>query len=504
MSADFTAWPQEFRDAYTQAGYWAGRPLTHLLSKRTDSLALIDGDRRYTYAALDAARLAVAHDLALRGLRAGDHALVQLPNGADFYITFWALLTLGVKPVCALFSHNMHELQSFYDQLQPKALFLARHHPLKADVVLFEADIRAAAARPAPDDWQPPELRSSDVAFFQLSGGSTNVPKLIPRTHDDYDCSIRISADICALDERSVYLCALPAPHNFPMSSPGALGIWHAGGTVVTARDPSPGICFPLIAQHGVTITSLVPPMVALWVAAAAGREAELASLALLQVGGAKLAETLARRVEPALGCRLQQVFGMAEGLVCYTRLDDDDEHRFTTQGRPMCPADELKVDAQGRLKTRGPYTIRGYFRSPEHNARVFDADGFYETGDLVSLTPDGYVVVQGREKDQINRGGEKIAAEEVENLLLRHPDIQQVALVAMVDATLGERSCAFLVCNGAMPKPHLLRQHLRACGVADYKLPDKFVALPCMPLTAVGKPDKQRLRQETARHDDP
>jgi 2,3-dihydroxybenzoate-AMP ligase len=246
--------------------------------------------------------------------------------------------------------------------------------------------------------------------------------------------------------------------------------------------------------------------MIPLWLNAARERPEALRSLRLVQVGGAKLPETLARRIEPELGCRLQQVFGMAEGLVCYTRLGDDDWSRFNTQGRPMSDADEVRIVGEdgapvpdgeaGRLLTRGPYTVRGYYRSPEHNRRVFDEDGFYATGDVVRRTPSGHLIVVGREKDQINRGGEKIAAEEVENLLLTHPEIVQAAIVAMADEALGEKSCAFLVCKGEMPKPHHLRQHLRARGIADYKLPDRFVALESLPLTPVGKPDKSRLRQ--------
>ncbi|VFS84790.1 2,3-dihydroxybenzoate-AMP ligase [Kluyvera cryocrescens] len=108
-----------------------------------------------------------------------------------------------------------------------------------------------------------------------------------------------------------------------------------------------------------------------------------------------------------------------------YTRLDDSEDKILNTQGYPMCPDDEVWVaDADGnplprgevgRLMTRGPYTFRGYYKSPQHNASAFDADGFYCSGDLISIDEDGYITVEGREKDQINRGGEKIAAEEIE-----------------------------------------------------------------------------------------
>ncbi|WP_037045320.1 AMP-binding protein, partial [Pseudomonas sp. BAY1663] len=236
------------------------------------------------------------------------------------------------------------------------------------------------------------------------------------------------------------------------------------------------------------------------------GHEAELASLRLLQVGGARLPDAQARRIPQVLGCRLQQVFGMAEGLVNYTRLDDDDEHVYLTQGRPMSPDDEVRVvDRDGRpvapgqvgaLLTRGPYTIRGYFQSPEHNAQAFDAEGFYRSGDLVQRRADGYLVVVGRIKDQINRGGEKIAAEEVENLLMAHPAVTHAALVSMPDETMGEKSCAFVVSADPALKGVALRKYLRGLGLADYKLPDRIERVAALPMTAVGKVDKTRLRR--------
>ncbi len=256
-----------------------------------------------------------------------------------------------------------------------------------------------------------------------------------------------------------------------------------------------------------VNVTALVPPAVSLWLQAIAewGSNAQLASLKLLQVGGARLSATLAARIPAEIGCQLQQVFGMAEGLVNYTRLDDSPERIINTQGRPMCPDDEVWVaDADGnplaqgetgRLMTRGPYTFRGYFKSPEHNASAFDANGFYCSGDLIAIDPDGYITVQGREKDQINRGGEKIAAEEIENLLLRHPMVIHAALVSMEDELMGEKSCAWLVVKEPL-RAVQVRRFLREQGIAEFKLPDRVECVESLPLTPVGKVDKKQLRQ--------
>ncbi|GAB2935252.1 (2,3-dihydroxybenzoyl)adenylate synthase [Hafnia psychrotolerans] len=530
MTIAFTRWPDDLEQRYRERGYWLDLPLTDILQRQSDNnaVAIADSTSSLSYRQLAAHSDRLAAALQRRGLKSGDTALVQLGNVTEFYVVFFALLKIGVVPVNALFSHQRSEMSAYASQIQPALLIADRAHALFADNVFAEAfitqypSLRVMALLNAAadeeysltawiaedaDDFHATPTPANEVAFFQLSGGSTGTPKLIPRTHNDYYYSIRRSVEICRFDAHTRYLCALPIAHNYPMSSPGALGVFFGGGQVILASDPSAQVCFPLIEQHAITVTALVPPAVTLWLQAMSEWEAHpsLDSLQLLQVGGAKLSETLAARIPAEIGCALQQVFGMAEGLVNYTLLDDDERHIFTTQGTPMSPDDEvwvadeqgnaLPVGQTGRLMTRGPYTFRGYYLSPEHNAEAFDPQGFYCSGDLISLTEDGYVQVQGRLKDQINRGGEKIAAEEIENLLLRHASVINAALVSMPDSLMGEKSCAFVVTHSAF-KPVQLRRHLRELGVAEFKLPDRFVRVDRLPLTPVGKVDKKHLRE--------
>jgi 2,3-dihydroxybenzoate-AMP ligase len=282
-----------------------------------------------------------------------------------------------------------------------------------------------------------------------------------------------------------------------------------AGGTVVLSPTPSPEDAFALIEREKVTVTAVVPPIALLWLDAVEWEEADLSSLRLLQVGGSKLGAEPAARVRPALGCTLQQVFGMAEGLLNYTRLDDPSELVVGTQGRPLSPADEIRVvdedghdvapGATGELLTRGPYTLRGYYRAPGHNARTFTDDGYYRTGDLVRVLPTGHLVVEGRAKDQINRGGDKISAEELENHILAHPGVHDAAVVGMPDATMGERTCAYLVPRGQAPTHRELTAFLTERGVAAYKLPDRVEIVDAFPRTSVGKIDKKALGRTIA-----
>ncbi|CAO3456808.1 (2,3-dihydroxybenzoyl)adenylate synthase [Azospirillum argentinense] len=536
MTIPFTPCPAAFAERYRAKGYWTGDPLTDVIDRHrgaaAEATAILCGERRFRYADLQVLSLRLTAAFRARGLRPGDTALVRLPNRAEFYLVFFALLRCGVVPVNALNSHGVYELTAYARQIEPalvvlpaadQALVTLMTQTVGAERLLLLgapssdgiggfvwADGDALAEDAAgPDPSADLAADPSGVAFFQLSGGSTGTPKLIPRTHDDYLYSVRRSVEICGLDETCRFLCALPAPHNFTLSSPGALGVFHAGGTVVMAGDPSPATCFPLIARHRVTWAALVPPMLSVWLEAAGGGE-DLSSLEVVQVGGAKLSPAVAERVPERLGCRLQQVFGMAEGLVNYTRLDDDPWTVVNTQGRPMSPDDEIRIldaaghpvppGAVGELWTRGPYTFRGYYKADAHNARVFDAEGFYCSGDLVSLAPGGNLVVCGRNKDQINRGGEKIDAQEVEDLLAAHPAVSHAAVVAMPDALMGERACAFVIASPGT-KASELRRFLRGQGLADFKLPDRFVFVPDLPKTAVGKVDKQTLR-ERARQD--
>ncbi|ERB63661.1 hypothetical protein N779_19650 [Vibrio coralliilyticus OCN008] len=200
----------------------------------------------------------------------------------------------------------------------------------------------------------------------------------------------------------------------------------------------------------------------------------------------------------------LQQVFGMAEGLIACTRLSDTPEVVASMQGKPVSQWDEVRVvDADGKdveqgeegeLLTRGPYTLRGYYRAPEHNARSFTADGFYCSGDKVRMNDQQYLSVTGRIKDVVNRAGECIAADEIEEQLLAHPQIAQVAVVAVPDPHLGERIGVAAVGRDASLTLQDLRQFLLQQNLATFKMPDELLLVSTLPKTAVGKIDKKAI----------
>jgi 2,3-dihydroxybenzoate-AMP ligase len=426
-------------------------------------------------------------------------------------------------PVYALPAHRLTELAHFTAKSEAAA-YIAAERQDGFDYRTLARDLRAAspnlrhviivgdAAEFTPFNTLdgdraalPGDPDPGSVAFLQISGGTTGLSKLIPRTHDDYIYSFRASNEICGVTQSSTFLTALPAAHNFPMSSPGHMGALYAGARVVLSPNPSPDAAFPLIERERVTITGLVPPLALLWAQAAATTKHDLSSLKVLLVGGAKLTPKAARRVRDGLPAKLQQVFGMAEGLVNYTRLDDPEDIVLETQGRPISPEDEVLIlddlgepvpeGEPGHLLARGPYTIRAYHNDEAANARSFTADGYYRTGDIVRRTAQGYLVVQGRAGDHINRAGEKISAEEVEDHLLAHPQVFDAAVVSVPDEYLGERSCAFVIPAGDRPRPAALKAWMRTRGIADFKVPDQIVLVEGFETTAAGKISRKELR---------
>jgi len=516
----FTPWPEAAADRYRALGYWRGETLGDMLrgsaERWPERSALVGRERRISYAELDRRVDRLASGLLSLGIEPGSYVILQLPNVPEFVEVCFALFRLGARPVFALPSHRFVELSAFAELTQAVAYittgdgegfdFVGLGQRLQARCPRLQHVLLASSLERLHAEGQLSSgPAASEVAFLQLSGGSTGIPKLIPRTHDDYLYSVRRSAEICGLSERSSYLCALPIAHNFPWSSPGVLGVLYSGGKVVLAPRASPEVAFPLIEHEHVDTTALVPPLVNLWLEAARTRREQLAPLQLLQVGGARLSRELAERVRPELGCALQQVYGMAEGLVCYTRSDDAAELVLGTQGRPMCTDDELRVVAEdgtevppgerGELWTRGPYTIRGYFRAPEANLRSFSADGFYRTGDVVRRRPTGHVEVVGRSNDLINRGGEKVSADELEEHLLSHPDVLQAVVVAVPDRLLGEQACAFVVPRHERVTAADLLGFLRGRELATYKVVDRVRLVSELPTTAIGKVSRAALR---------
>ncbi len=517
-----------FRGLPLFAGFDASAESTPDAPAVTD--ASIDGRRTLTYSELREASLRRAAGFVAAGLRPGERVVLQQNNSLEFVVNLLGLLRARVAPVMTLPAHRITEIAHLaagagavayigedgrrgFD-FRDLATELQSRVPAVTQVfVSGDPGPFATAPDADPASVDLPASPNSDLpALFLVSGGTTGLPKLIARTHDDYDLNARLSAEVAMLTADDTYLVALPAAHNFPLCCPGILGVFGVGGHVVFTDNPSPDNTFDLIERHRVTVTALVPALAQLWCAATEWEPAAISSLRLLQVGGAKLAHPDAVALDEALGDVVQQVFGMAEGLICYTRPDEPRNLVHEVQGSPMSEFDEVRVvdeegvdvpdGEEGELLVRGPYTIRGYYRADAHNEKSFTPDGFYRSGDKVTRLPSGHLSVTGRIKDTIVRAGENVAADDVEENLLAHPSVRQVAVVGLPDDALGEKICAAVVLSHDHPPTQplelaTLRTFLADRGLASFKLPDMVRVVRTLPVTAVGKIDKKVLREQ-------
>ncbi|MDH5285392.1 MAG: AMP-binding protein [Betaproteobacteria bacterium] len=527
----FVGWPEDVAARYRASGLWEGVTIGGMFARSAgrwpDKLALVHGEQRLTYAAL----LARCRDRAARfaglGLRPGQRVLMQLPNTVEFVVSYLALTMIGVIPVMALRAHRHAEVRHFLRAsgaiayLIPDVVggfdFRAMAGQMQTEFPGLQHVL--VAGEPAPGqraldalpDGQAPDTppRPSDVATMLLSGGTTSLSKLIPRTHDDYVLNARLCGAAAGFDERTVFMAILPLGHNYNLASPGMLGAFYHGGTVVIASGTSVDDVFALAQRERVTVIAAVVPLITTWLNSDALSAYDLSSLEVVQNGGARLAPELRRRLREQLGCTPQEIYGTAEGLINMTRLDDPDELLLESSGAPVCDEDEIMVidDAgnevpdgePGELVTRGPYTIRGYYNAPDKNAEAFLPGGWYRMGDVVRRRG-RYVYTEGRRRDMINRGGEKISCEEVENLILAHPKVKSAVLVGMPDPVFGEKACACVVTRPGQTLGFAeLVAFLRERQIASFKLPERLELFAELPVSPVGKILKRQLRETVA-----
>ena len=533
-------WPEQFAKEYLRLGYWKIESLVDLLEARAravpERVFVTDVRGELSYGDIDNLAARVALHLLRLGLKRRDIVLLQFPNVREFVIAFFALQKIGVIPVMCLPHHRARELSYFAEltgasaYLFPQRFRNFNYLPMAREIQATNPNLRHLLAlgegsEPGVcylDPWiaADPQLSNAahelaqqrpdpfEVAFMLLSGGTTGVPKLIPRTHVDYLCNATECAKVLNWGANTAFMVALPAAHNFPLGAPGMLAALVAGGRVAISASTEAETIFEAIDQQKPTFLGVTPALLITLLNSPQRQKYRLDSLRYIYAGGQKMLPELVQRTRNAWPfARPGQAFGMAEGLTNLSRPDDPWTDILETQGRPVSTADEIRIigdgeedlpaGAVGELITRGPYTIRGYYKSGEYNRQTFTADGFYRTGDMVRLHPSGNLVVEGRKKDLINRGGEKISAEEIENLILSHEKIHMAAVVAMPDAVMGERSCAFVTLrSGESLSLAELTSFLQRKQIAKFKLPERLEIVDSLPLSGMGKVSKKDLRE--------
>ena len=524
-------------DHYISAGVFTNETLIgafrETFARNADRIALSGPARTMSYSDLDAQTTRGAAALWRLGLRPADRALFQIRNSREMVQAFFSCLKIGVIPICTLAAHREQEITYIGNHAAAKAHFVhgddsrfdmvsfarstaksipSLNHvikvlggPTESGALAFEELIEAEDTEKARARVDAVDLDPYQAVIFQLSGGTSGIPKIIPRFNAEYLHAMRSVIAFMGLTSQTVAFTPNPFMHNAPMScfwGPTLL----AGGEVAIAEGPS-------IADIEATLAARRPNWIAM---------AKVHLLRLADAGGlgrltfdnvrAFSVPDSARQLSTLLGATCVPMYGMTEGLLTFGSPTDPPEMLNTTVGRSVSPHDLIRIvrpgteedvpDGEiGELLVRGPSTIRGYYNAPERDSEAITANGFYRSGDLMSFTTiDGVrnLVFNGRVKDVIDRGGEKINCGEVEEALGLHPAISAVACVAMPDPRYGERMCAFVVPRAGADDPtlNIITTHLAALGLAKFKWPERIELVRELPATTSGKVSKPLMRQ--------
>lgn len=540
MLEGFVPFPEPFVKRYKEKGYWAdktiGEEFDEFVTRHGDRVAIAYQGNYISFREMGEKVNRLALHFIHLGLKTYDRMILQLPNEPEFVYCYFAAVKIGVIPIMSLPAHREAEISFFAQFCKARAHVVPSrfkdfsHQDMSRKVrkkvpsleftfvsgeavdsdfisltSLLDDPIEQRVAGESLKKYRPDPM---EPAVFQLSGGTTGVPKIIPRTHNDYSASFKRAAEILEVSEDSIMGIAIPVGHNFALASPGLCGILYKGGRVVLIPSPKNETVFEAVQNEKVTIMPTPPALLMRWTEAPELSRYDLSSLEAVLAGGAKLNAEAAKKVSAVLGCRYHQNLGMAEGMLFWTRRNDPDDLLLHTQGAPMFDDDELRVvdendndvpyGKQGELLVRGPNTIRGYYNAPEYNKKAFTEEGFYRTGDVVRMYKGRYLSVEGRIKDTINRGAEKISAEEVENHILAHPDVENCAFVAMPDRIMGEKGCAFVLPKEgrSLTLEELCRFLKQERNISTYKLPERLELVREFPMTNVGKINKKELRR--------
>ncbi|WP_179402489.1 AMP-binding protein [Burkholderia guangdongensis] len=501
-----------------------------------DRLALAGPEGHYTYAELDEATDRLGAALLALGMQPLDRAIFQCGNSNELLMTFFACLKAGIVPLCSLQSFRKLEI-GYLGNLCGARLHVVQGDDAKFDDVAFaesmqdevgslefilqargerrgRAVLLADLIRDMPLDTAREHLAAVrhepfQVAVFQLSGGSTGVPKIIPRFQNEYLYNMRAVAARNRYTPEDVLFFPTPYMHNLNMGcffGPFLL----TGATVTVSPDLSEANLQGLVRDYAPTWLGVAGPILARIAPelAKADANAKARRNFIAPKNGANL--------ERLTGSPTWHIFGMTEGTIMFTGPDDAPDLRESSVGRPVSAYDEVRIvqpgtedpvaeGEAGEALFRGPYTIRGYYKSEKEDGQRFTPDGFYRSGDLMrSCTVEGkpYYFFCGRIKDVVDRGGEKINAEELENVINQHPHVLACAVVGMPDKVYGERVCAFVIpkSGGTQLSLPVLNAFLEETGLAKFKWPERLEVTAEFPLTASGKLSKALLRERIIR----
>jgi non-ribosomal peptide synthetase component E (peptide arylation enzyme) len=535
--------PEDRQRAYRDAGYWTGTTFHDVVDRTAeatpDAMALLGPHRELTYDELAANSRAIAAFLIGElGLRPNERVVFQLPNCTEFVELLIGCSRAGVIPVMVLPRHREAEARHVVDTTDARAYvvdadryddpfdFVDLAETVAGDAPALDHLLATTGDGDAADGWTSVdamrdsrwldahgarldalEVDPATPGVFLLSGGTTGMPKAIPRTHEDYTFQWAKMAEVAGVDPDWVCFPSVPIGHNASLACIVGTAL-STGATIAVDSKLKPEALMAFIERVEGNYSLPMPTQIIDMLEHPDADDYDLSSLEVLVSGGQKVPPRVVRESVDRWDVGFCNIFGMAEGPLICTRPADPLEIQATTVGRPIAPeADEYRVvdddratevptGEAGELAVRGPGFFTGYFRNPGENAENFDADGWFYTEDVVAERPDGNLEVYGRKKDTIIRGGENIYAPGVEDEIVEHPAIANAVLVGMPDDRLGERPAAFVeLAPGADPVTlEALSAFLAERGLAVFKRPEYLEVVDELPRTEVGKIEKRAL----------
>jgi non-ribosomal peptide synthetase component E (peptide arylation enzyme) len=535
----FVPYDPDAAERYAERRSWLGLTLGDMFDKTCDLYpareALVGSGKRYTWAQLRRIVDTTAYNLLANGFKPGDTVLLQLPNWPEFVISYFALQKAGLVMVLLTVNHTAREIAHLVNLTQPRGWIVPDRYrkidflpliaqvqgenPTLEKVVLLGKDVPEGYLRfddltVTPEDTA--KIRSAleqarpdpgDVCQILPSGGTTGLPKGAPRTHNDYICNIEYKSRAWDLNVTDTCLVAATVGHNLALLICVTGSVFQGAKMVMLDSTFQDDFC-RIVQDEKITCTGLVPTLISRIVNFENLTDYDLSSLKKIYVGAANSPPELVLTVEEKLRARYINAFGMVEGPVCQSRPEDPVEVRQGTIGRPCCPYDTFvtldedgnptPAGIEGELAAKGPGVFTGYLKNPEANKKEFTPDGFFRTGDLATMDENGNIRITGRIKDIIIRGGENIAARDVEDLISSHSKVEYVAVVGMPDPDLGEQICAYVKPAQEATLSHEdILEHLKKLGVAKIHYPHRTIFVSEIPLTAAGKADKKILKKD-------
>ena len=535
----FEPYKPEDAKLYNRRRWWLGFTWGDLLDRASDIYpakeGLTDDTHRFTNAQLRERVDRLAVSLMRLGVKERDFALLQLPNWHEFVISYFALQKIGAIVVLLVARHGLAEINYLAGLTSPvvwivpeqyrsikylplikgvrasnpslKSVILTRaakdHGFMRMEKLIEEAELTgenmSALAERRPDPME--------VATITPTGGTTGLPKAVPRIHNDFVGNVEYHSKAWEITSDDVVLTVAPVSHGQGMLCGIGGAFFNYSKLVITDSTKPEDIC-RVIEREKVTAFPTVPAIVQRIVNLPDLSKYDLGSLKKIYSGGAPSTPELVKSVYEKLNCKFVNAYGSAEGSCAMTRLDDDIETICTTVGKKDCPYNQFKIIDQyeqeagpgkeGELVTKGPTIFTGYFKSADDNKAIFTRDGFFKTGDLASIDDKGHIMITGRIKETILRGGETISAVGIERLVSSHAAVADVAVIGMPDKDLGERICAYVQLKpGTQLTFEELVSYLKSIGASVLQMPERVEFVESIPLTKVGKADKKTLRED-------